>query len=94
MKRKFKLVACGILTITALTGCQSIDRMKKDYESEIHGLNRTIEVYNMDGKLIKKIEGKMDIERDGRNIMWVDAETKKKGNIYYGNNTTVIIKEK
>ena len=46
------------------TGCgESWERTKKGYESEYGGgLNRTITVYDQNGKTIKEYKGKVDIQ--------------------------------
>jgi predicted small secreted protein len=56
----FYLVAA--LVMTSLTGCESLKRTGKDISSEFGGLNRTVEVYSQDGKLIKTYDGNLDIK--------------------------------
>lgn len=62
MKKKITCILGGILLCTTLVGCESWNRTKKDFSSNIKGLNRTVKVYSQDGKLIKEYKGKLDVE--------------------------------
>lgn len=88
------IVVTVILGVRWFAGTQMWQRTKKNFQSQVSGLDRIIEVYDINGKMIKKIEGKMDIEHKDNSLQWVDVKTNKKGNVYYGDNYTVIVKEK
>lgn len=61
--KKNKFLAIIILLIVICTGCESWERTKKSLGSEFGGgLNRTVNVYSYNGKLIATYEGKIDLE--------------------------------
>ena len=64
MKKLLLTFAVTSTILSTLVGCgqQVAERQTKDQLSAEHGLNRTLEVYSHDGKLIKKYEGQFDIE--------------------------------
>jgi hypothetical protein len=90
--KKFLLGMVAGIAIVSLVACgqQVTERSKKDQESANNGLNRTLEVYSHDGKLIKKYEGTFDLEwGDGGKVKF-DLEGKR--HIIY--NAIVITDEK
>ena len=61
--KKVLLIVIGFLSGAFLCGCASISRATKSWSSDMNGgLNRTINVYTLDGKLIATYEGKIDID--------------------------------
>ena len=56
-----KLFILALLSTALLSGCGSMSRAIKDWESDLVGINRTITVYGMDGKPIKTYSGVIDI---------------------------------
>lgn len=77
-----KLIISAITITVMLTGCTaSCDRELKDISSDWGGgLNRVINIYSMDGKLIATHEGKIDIE-DRENSILFDLDGKRY--VYY-----------
>lgn len=77
-----KLILSGILVTAMLTSCTaSCSRWGKDVTSNWSGgLERVINVYSMDGKLIASHEGKVDIE-DRENSILFDMDGKRY--VYY-----------
>ncbi|MCP0885901.1 hypothetical protein LB941_00950 [Ligilactobacillus sp. WILCCON 0076] len=68
-------------------------RTVKDFKSETsNGIEREITVYNADGKAIMHFKGKFDISHSSRSLQYVDQQNRKH-NIYFGDNTTVIVNE-
>lgn len=64
MKRIYLIlmVVAIILSSILLTSCESCSRQMKSINSDLSGgLNRRIEVYDYNGKLIKTYEGRVDI---------------------------------
>ncbi|WP_345826945.1 DUF5052 family protein (plasmid) [Bacillus paralicheniformis] len=52
-----------ILLLVALSaGCESWDRMVKDFNASNNGLERTATVYDQNGNKIKTYKGKFDVE--------------------------------
>ena len=49
-----KKILLGIVVIGILGSCANWEDTKKDWESSTEGLKRKVEVYTLDGKLIKK----------------------------------------
>lgn len=62
MNKIYKLLMVGMIGIS-LFGCASMDRLGTDIKSDMNGgLNRIINVYTADGKIIASYEGRIDIE--------------------------------
>ena len=72
------------MTATLLSGCtEGFKRWKKDLSSNYQGgLERTVTVYDYNGKLIKEYSGRMDVENtngvtkfdlEGKRVMIKDA---------------------
>lgn len=92
MKKLLLTFAMTATILSTLVGCgqQVAERQAKDQLSSEYGLNRTLEVYSHDGKLIKKYEGQFDLEwGDGGKIKF-DLDGKR--HIIY--NAIVITDEK
>ena len=51
-----KLIITIIILVTAIS-CANWEDTKKDWESSTEGLKRKVEVYTLDGKLIKTYKG-------------------------------------
>lgn len=83
----------GMLAISAaMIGCQTIDSMKKDFESDTKGLDRKIEVYDGSGNLIKTYEGedvRVDTNEYGNKVIFIIDG--KRTALY---NATVVVEEK
>ncbi|KRM06989.1 hypothetical protein FC89_GL000298 [Liquorilactobacillus ghanensis DSM 18630] len=68
-------------------------RTVKNFQSETNnGIERDITVYNADGKAIMHFKGKFDVSHQNRSLQYVDQHNRKH-NIYFGDNTTVIVNE-
>ena len=82
MKKILIVIASTLLVACSLAGCASWDRAVTDIKSDVGGgLNRTINVYTADGKLLAQYKGKIDIEsKDGG---YVKFDYKGKRYIYY-----------
>lgn len=69
-------------------------RALKDQQSNFNqGMERTVEVYDVNGKMIKKYEGRFDIETDNVNgcpYIVFDDEKDKRHIIYYTTGTIII----
>lgn len=83
------ILAIGI--IFSLCGCsESWKRSRKDWESDRNGgLNREITVYDYNGNIIKKYQGKCDIQTNENKVLF-DLDDRRI--IIY--NATVIAEEK
>lgn len=68
-------------------------RTVKNFQSETNnGIEREIRVYNADGKQIMYEKGKFDVSHKNRSIQYVD-QNNRKHNIYFGDNTSVVVNE-
>lgn len=89
MKRLLGFAMMVLLSLS-LTGCASCNRMVKDWKSETSGgLDRTINIYSLDGKLITSHTGKIDIEDRENSILF---ELNGKRYVYYNSIIEVIEK--
>ena len=52
-----KKILLGITILGLLGSCARWEDSKKDYESDTKGLKRTVQVYTLDGKLLKEYKG-------------------------------------
>lgn len=89
------LAAVCIITPIVYSHTESGKRALKDQQSNFDGgIERTVEVYDVKGELVKTYEGKFDIETnaDGKYIIF-DDENGKRHQIYYTTGT-VCIEEK
>lgn len=82
MKKKV-LILCLTLGLSfTCVGCASWDRFKVDMKSDVGGgLERTINVYTADGKLMKTYSGKIDLEMTSGGYVKFDLDGKRY--IYY-----------
>ena len=91
MKKKI-LAGIGIifaLTI-GLTGCASLERWGKDISSDVSGgLDRTVEVYDYSGNLLKEYSGKIDLESNEEGKVKFDLDGKR----YIIYNAIVVVEE-
>ena len=80
MKKNVTLLIAGILICSIVclaTGCASSRRYLKSMSSEItNGLNRTVTVYDYDGKPIKEYSGKFDVS-ESENEVYFDINGKR-----------------
>ena len=92
MKNKI-ILTIGVFSLIAaiFTGCASWERGVKDFTSDFSGgLDRTVEVYDYSGNLLKTYEGRIDIEyTETGNEVKFDLNGKRK--IIY--NAIVIVEE-
>lgn len=94
MNRIKRIIALSSIAVFActLTGCASYQRMFKSWDSNMqNGLQRTIEVYDINGEKIKEYSGKFDYEFDddtGRILF--DDENNKRHVIFPGTSTVLI----
>ena len=62
MNKLYKLLMVGMLGVS-LFGCASMDRLGTDVKSDSNGgLDRIINVYTADGKVLASYEGRIDIK--------------------------------
>lgn len=81
MNKLYKLLMVGMLGIS-LFGCASVDRLGTDIKSDMNGgLNRIINVYTADGKIIASYEGRIDIETNDGGYVKFDYDGKRY--VYY-----------
>lgn len=81
MNKLYKLLMVGMIGIS-LFGCASVDRLGTDVKSDLNGgLNRIINVYTADGKVLASYEGKIDIETNNGGYVKFDYDGKRY--IYY-----------
>lgn len=94
MKKKIALLTLlSGLSIFTLAGCASWERGLKDIGSDLGGgLNRTVEVYDYSGNLLKTYEGKLDIEDSSTISGKVKFDMNGKRYIVY--NAIVVVEEK
>lgn len=81
-------ILCGMLFYFNHTA--SGKRAFKTQESNFNdGIERTVSVYSMDGKLIQKYDGKFDVDYDDDRIIFDDQDGKRHI-IYYPTGTVII----
>jgi len=68
--KKIKYLVIILLIIGICTGCESWERTKKSWDSEFGGLNRIVNVYSYDGKLIATYEGNIDLETNEEKVLF------------------------
>ena len=93
VKSKLGLLLLGITVPSLLlTGCETINRIGKNYESDWGGgLNRELTVYDADGEVLFEQKGKFDIqESDGGNKVIYDDQDGMRHNIYLGSGTVIV----
>ena len=81
MKKVIRIIAVISLVLIlaiSLTGCASWRREIKSLSSDINGgLNRTVTVYDYNGKEIRSWTGKFDISESENEIFFDDANGKR-----------------
>ncbi|WAB25049.1 hypothetical protein M3_0098 [Lysinibacillus phage vB_LfM_LysYB1] len=97
MKKMLSAILAVGLSVAMLTGCNdtaSSQRAEKDRESnEKGGLERTVKVYDYEGKLMKEYEGLIDIDSsEGGGAGRVKFDLNGKRTMIYGG--IVIVDEK
>ena len=60
-----KKILLGIMILGLLGSCARWEDSKKDYESDTKGLKRTVQVYTLDGKLLKEYKGMVRVRDSG-----------------------------
>lgn len=94
-KKRSKLAFAGVglcaLVFTA-AGCESLERAKKDFQSEHGGLERTVKIVNINGDVVKEYTGKFDVTADENRIKFI--KDGKSYLIYTSKTDTVLIEEK
>jgi Domain of unknown function (DUF5052) len=84
------VVSVLLIGLLSLTGCESFERLTKNIDSEMGGLERKVEVYDQQGKLIRTYEGKLDVQvNDYGNKVLFDLDGKRVQLF----NATVIVEE-
>lgn len=91
------VVASAVLVVFVLIGMlfyynntASGKRAYKTQESNFnYGIERTVEVYDVTGNLLKTYEGKFDIDYDDNRIIF-DDENGKRHVIYYPTGTVIV----
>lgn len=81
MNKIYKLLMVGMIGIS-LFGCASMDRFGTDVKSDLNGgLDRIINVYTADGKILVSYDGRIDIEAKDGGCVKFDYDGKRY--IYY-----------
>lgn len=96
MLSKKKLAAAALLPLGLLflSGCESMERMEKNFSSEFGGgLDRTVTVYSESGDVLFQDEGKFDVEISETRIKYID-EDGKLVIFYMGNSSSALVEEK
>ena len=96
-KQKRKYIIGAILTIViigAFLGYYNLTAsgaraLKSQHSNFNHGMHRRVEVYDMNGNLIKSYEGKFDVDYDAKRIIF-DDENNLRHIIYYPTGTVII----
>ena len=85
------LVVISLSTLL-LTGCETMNRIGKNYESDWGGgLNRELTVYDANGEVLFEQTGKFDIqESDSGNKIVYDDQDGMRHNIYLGSGTVIV----
>lgn len=90
--KKIISVIMVVLGLATLTGCETWERMKKEWSSNTDGgLDRKMIIYSEGGEVLAEYEGKFDISYSDGRIKFM--ENGKMRNIYLGNSATVIVEE-
>lgn len=70
---KASAIAVAVVLVAALSGCASFERSMKSFGSDISGgMDRTVVLYDYDGKEIAHWEGKIDLQvsDDGGHVVF------------------------
>lgn len=69
------LATVGVVALCGLCGCASCSREMKSISSDVNGgLERTVTLYDYNGKEIKSWHGKFDIESNDQEIFFDDEQ--------------------
>ena len=87
-----------LVTVAACVGVcwyqlntESGKRAYKDQQSNLSGgIMRTVQVYDVNGEIIKEYEGKFDVETDKETYILFDDEDGKRHIVYFTTGTIVI----
>lgn len=72
------LATVGVVALCGLYGCASFSREMKSINSDVNGgLERTVTLYDYNGKEIKSWHGKFDIESNDQEIFFDDEQGKR-----------------
>ena len=72
------LATVGVVALCGLCGCASCSRSMKTINSDVNGgLERTVTLYDNNGKEIKSWRGKFDIESNDQEIFFDDEQGKR-----------------
>lgn len=72
------LATVGVVALCCLYGCASFSREMKSINSDVNGgLERTVTLYDYNGKEIKSWHGKFDIESNDQEIFFDDEQGKR-----------------
>lgn len=84
-------VVCAIFCAFVFSGCASCERELKSCNSDINGgLQRTVNVYSLNGTLLATYEGKIDIDDNSNGSVMFDLNGKRY--VYYNAIVEVIEK--
>lgn len=88
------IIAAGAICLFAAwwqLNTESGRRALKDQQSNLSGgIERTVSVYDINGKLIKQYAGRFDIETDRESYILFDDENGDRHMIYYTTGTVVV----
>ena len=88
--KKIIAVLLAVLVILGCSGCASLERDIKTFQSDLlGGLQREITVYSMTGEVIAKHEGQIDIQESENKVLF---ELDGKRYVYYNCMVEVIEK--
>jgi hypothetical protein len=71
-------IAIIIFALLFMTNCSSCDRCAKDIGSDLSGgLNRIINIYDLNGNIIITYEGKIDLEPNDSGVVKFELDGKR-----------------
>lgn len=77
MKKNIFIVGIVLISFT-LSGCAEWNRNIKSFRNNIgNGLNRTVTLYDYNGKEIKKWTGKFDVSEDNNEVYFDNEQGKR-----------------
>ncbi|MGA1847293.1 hypothetical protein [Deferribacter abyssi] len=71
-----KLILVLLISIFAISCTQSQKKKLKDFKAETIGIKREIILYADNGQIIKRWEGRFNIERRGSSLYFIDENGK------------------
>ena len=91
MKKKLMI---GIILVAVIISCAAWEDAKKDWESDTEGLKRKVEVYTLDGKLIKEYKGLIRVRStEESNLVSLNLVNEKNKRVMIENAIVVIEEE-